>query len=101
MTPQVLNRRDFPGRLPPRTKLIDRRTPFGNEFIVGVHGQRGECIDLYIAKKSKDPEFIAQVRRELRGFNLMCHCKPRRCHGDWLLLVANTDVNLDELPEPV
>lgn len=87
--PEVLNRRDFPGRLPPNTVLIDRKTKWGNRYVLGVDGDRDEVCDAYIAEKSADPEFVAMAQRELRGRHLMCHCKPRRCHGDWLCSVAN------------
>lgn len=26
---------------------------------------------------------------ELRGFHLLCYCKPERCHGDLILKKAN------------
>ncbi|UTC29672.1 hypothetical protein BAJUN_00420 [Bajunvirus bajun] len=94
--PQILSRSDFPGRLPPMTKYIGRGTPYGNRFRIGVDGTREEVIEAYIAEKKDDIEFIALVRRELRGFNLCCHCRTgdrqratRRCHGDWLREVAN------------
>lgn len=89
--PEVLNRRDFPGRLPPRTKYCGRGTPFGNRFRIGPDGDRDVVIDAYITEKSQDEEFLARVRRELRGWNLMCHCAPQRCHCDWLREIANSD----------
>lgn len=30
-----------------------------------------------------------QARRELRGRDLVCFCKPKRCHGDTWLRIAN------------
>jgi hypothetical protein len=34
---------------------------------------------------------VADVKRELRGNDVMCFCKPwEDCHGDILLLIANT-----------
>ena len=27
---------------------IGRGTPWGNPYIVGVHGARGECVDLFV-----------------------------------------------------
>lgn len=88
--PEVLNRRDFPGRLPPRTKYCGRGTPFGNRFVLGVDGNRDEVIAKFRAEKEQDPDFIAKVKAELRGWNLMCHCKPKACHCDWLCEVANS-----------
>lgn len=90
--PQVLNQSDFGRHWPRHTTYIGRGSPFGNPFIVGVHGERGECIDMFIAERSKDPKFIALVKQRLKNRHLGCHCKPRRCHGDWLFEVANTDL---------
>ena len=28
---------------------------------------------------------------ELKGKDLVCYCKPARCHGDYLLKIANED----------
>ncbi len=88
--PEVLNKSDFGPRLPPRSKYIGRGSPFGNEFRIGVDGSRDEVIDLYIAKHANDTAFLERVRQELAGFHLVCHCKPKRCHGDWLLSIANS-----------
>lgn len=97
--PEVLNIRDYGREPPPGTTNIMRGSPFGNAYVVGVHGQRGECIDRYIAEKSRDPAFIAQVKRLLKGRHLLCACKPRPCHGDWLLKVANDDSYLAVEPD--
>lgn len=88
--PELLNRRDFPGgRLPPRTKAVDRNTPFGNRFHIGVDGNRDEVIDKFEAWAAQQPLLIARAKRELRGFNLACWCHPKRCHGLFWLKVAN------------
>lgn len=97
--PEVLNVRDFGRDLPPGTTTIMRGSPFGNAFIVGVHGGRGECIDQFIAAKRQDPGFIALVKQRLKGRHLACACKPRPCHGDWLLRVANDDSYLPVEPD--
>ncbi len=73
----------------PYDVYIGRGSKWGNRFVIGVHGTRDECIDQYVAEKSKDPAFIAQVEEELADRRLGCHCKPKRCHGDWLAAVAN------------
>lgn len=85
----VLSRSEFPGRIPPWTRYVGRGTPFGNEYRIGVDGTRDEVVDRYIAEKSQDPEFIALVKRELQGKHILCHCAPKRCHGGWLMCVAN------------
>ena len=34
-------------RMPPNTKKVDRTTKWGNPFVVGQHGTRAYCVDLY------------------------------------------------------
>ena len=97
--PEVLNARDFGRDLPPGTTNIMRGSPFGNDYVVGVHGDRDACIERYIADKAKDPAFIALVKRRLKDRHLLCACKPRRCHGDWLIRVANDDALLPVEPD--
>lgn len=91
VTPMVLNRREFPGPLPPNATYVGRGTAFGNRFHIGPDGSRDEVIDKYIAEKSQDEEFLTLVRRQLKGRHLVCHCAPERCHADWLRCIANED----------
>lgn len=93
--PEVLNARDFNRHdWPPGTTAIMRGTPFGNGYVKGRDGDRDTVIAKFIAEKSQDPSFVALVKRRLKGRHLMCACHPRRCHGDWLLKVANDDAYL-------
>lgn len=92
--PRVLNKAEFPGsRLPPRTKYVGRGTIHGNAYRIGIDGTRDEVIERHIAERSRDEAYLELVRRELAGYNLMCHCAPKRCHADWLLRVANAPEN--------
>lgn len=68
---------------------IMRGTKWGNPFVIGVHGSRGEVLHKYLEKVRNDPEFIAEVKRELFGKDLVCCCKPLACHGDILHAIAN------------
>ena len=60
---------------------------FGNPFVKGIDGQRGEVISKYRAyireRLANDAEF-KQAVRGLAGKTLVCFCKPRACHGDVL-----------------
>ena len=62
-------------RLPPGCVCVDRSTPWGNPFVVGVDGDAAECVRLH---------------RLLRGRDVACWCREGQpCHGDTLLeLVA-------------
>jgi hypothetical protein len=66
---------------------------WGNRFVVGVHGERGECIKLHAqelrARYNREPEQVMRDLDELRGLVIACWCKPRDCHGDILVYLAN------------
>ena len=69
---------------------------WGNRFVVGVHGARGECVALHErelrerARREYDA-LIAELNK-LRGLVLGCWCAPRACHGDVLVLLANASL---------
>lgn len=95
-------------RLPANAVNVARPTKWGNPFIVGIDGDRRECVHLYVmmlgygtyitCKAHADAQLavrrcvIAHVR-DLRGKDLACWCaldgKP--CHADVLLKIANAD----------
>lgn len=70
---------------------------FGNPFVVGVHGIRGECVQKYEkwlrTGDRQNCRFATDARREyvlnhlhlLAGKRIACACKPRPCHGDVLV----------------
>lgn len=92
--PRVLNKYHDPCM---NAVSIMRPSKFGNPFIIGVHGDRTTVCDkyeLWIKKKipgpnGEIPPTKDQITRALRGEDLLCCCAPSRCHGDFLLLVAN------------
>jgi len=70
---------------------IGRPSKWGNPFKVGVHGKRGECIEMYRKwiNKPKQRHLIRDAKTELKGKVLGCWCKPSPCHGDILVEIAN------------
>jgi len=64
---------------------IDRKSIFGNPFILGVDGNRDEVIEKYkkyfYEKIKRDSDFKNKVLN-LKGKILGCWCKPKECHGD-------------------
>lgn len=74
---------------PRDAKYVGRNTQWGNPYIIGVDGDRDEVCDLFleyaINKNSTNPNWL----KPLRGSDLVCHCKPKRCHADTLLILAN------------
>lgn len=68
---------------------IGRPSKFGNPFSIGKDGNRDEVIDKYEEWVNKQPELIKTIKNELKGKDLLCWCKPKACHGDIILRIAN------------
>jgi hypothetical protein len=86
--PRVLKKR---GSIPQNAVYVGRPSPFGNPFIVGVDGEREECIALYYEWISR-PEAATlreRMKRELAGKDLVCHCAPLPCHATIVMEIAN------------
>jgi hypothetical protein len=64
---------------------------WGNPFVVGTHGARGECIGLYEGRLRENAALFAALD-ELRGLVPGCWCAPRACHGDLLVRLANASM---------
>lgn len=92
----ILNLRDFPRgiRLPYDVRRIDRRTKYGNPYVIskavrdGHQMTRTHVIDLYriwlADRLLVEPSFL----EPLRGYRLACYCRPIEgfagrlmCHG--------------------
>lgn len=80
--PRVLNKYRDP--IPPGAIYVGRPSKWGNPFIVGKHGKRVECCDLFEQNILPDLDV-----RELKGKDLVCYCAPQRCHADAILKKAN------------
>lgn len=90
-------------RMPANTVKVDRSTPWGNPFVVGAHGTRERCVQLYaylmagyvcvannMDAQNAARDYVAKHRRKLRGKNLACWCPlGAPCHADVLLEIAN------------
>ena len=76
--PRVHNKRC--GTAPPDAVYIGRGSPWGNPFIIGRDGTRDEVCDRF------EREVLPSLDLgPLRGRELVCWCKPARCHGDAIL----------------
>lgn len=75
----------------PGAVYVGRPSPFGNPFVVGVHGSRLVVIERYrewlIDRCYRDVAFRRQVAA-LHGRTVACWCAPLPCHGSVLLEVA-------------
>ena len=70
---------------------IDRRTSWGNPFLMGRHGGREEVIERYRAwlwNKLQKGEIPLGKLAALNGKTLACWCHPQPCHGDVLAKAA-------------
>mgnify|MGYP001175620163 CR=1 FL=1 len=69
---------------------------WGNRFVVGVHGARGECVALHERelreRARREYDALMAELNELRGLVLGCWCAPRACHGDVLVRLANASL---------
>ena len=91
-SPRVLNAR---GRAPAGAVYVGRPHPryralgFGNKYRIGRGVSRMEAIRRFVMDALEDSGFLARVRLELAGKDLLCWCAPEPCHADFLLVVAN------------
>ena len=95
MEPKVLNIRDFkPGEWPENTVRVDRRSRWGNPFVMRDESdaERNRVRDAFEEMAARLlPETIAAMKTDLKGKNLACWCTPKRCHADTLLRIANEE----------
>lgn len=82
--------------------FIGRGSPWGNPFIIGVHGSRKEVIRYYAEwldgmRKAPNGEKHppkSEIRKHLQGRKLRCYCAPKYCHGTVLANIANPNRGL-------
>jgi hypothetical protein len=85
--PQVHNK--YHNSAPADAIYIGRGSPYGNPFVIGKDGSRDDVCDKYSALVEGNEKLKSLIKRELRGKHLVCFCKPQRCHGDYILNIAN------------
>lgn len=84
----VINIKDKFSYPPEKRVYIGRGSKWGNPFRIGVHGNRKEVIEKYEMWISNQPQLLNNLN-SLKGKVLVCHCKPKACHGDVLLKLIN------------
>lgn len=73
---------------PAEAVRIDRKSQWGNPYVVGKDGTREQVIALHAAWILTQPQLLAALP-ELRGKDLACWCAPYECHGQTLIAMAN------------
>lgn len=74
--------------VPPDAVLVDRLTIYGNPYRIGQDGTAGDVCILYLKYLIDNPQLVADIRKNLRGKSLVCHCSTELCHGSILMLLA-------------
>lgn len=92
--PKVFNKSD--AGIPDTAVYIGRPSKWGNPFVIGVDGSRGEVISKYAQYLRSSPSLLSDLH-ELKGRDLVCFCKPKACHGDILLSLSNQTSIFDKL----
>lgn len=80
--PKVLNKKY--DSIPKDAVYCGRPSTYGNPFVIGKDGDRNEVCDQF--EKQILPHLDVTA---LRGKDLICFCKPLRCHCDAILEKAN------------
>lgn len=83
---KVLNKHK--DKIPADAIYIGRGSKWGNPFVIGTHGNRDQVCDKNLAKLEDDVRsgrITLQELAALHGQDLVCFCKPLRCHGDDLI----------------
>lgn len=92
--PKVWNKRNNP---PEEAVYVGRPSRWGNPFVApGTQSKldvtvAADPIKAYEEYLRQDPLLLKDVKRELKGKDLVCWCAPRRCHADVLLKIANEE----------
>jgi hypothetical protein len=87
--PKVYNK--YHGDAPETAVYIGRPSKWGNPFSISPGQPRDVCVERYREYLQQRPELRDMAKRELKGKDLVCFCKPRACHGDVLLEVVNAE----------
>lgn len=89
---RIRNRKGW--KMPEGAIYVGRPSVWGNPFEIDERG-RGHAIDLFnrFVERSAEgtPLSVANIKRALRGKNLVCWCPlDKPCHADVLILIANS-----------
>ena len=69
---------------------VSRPSKWGNPYRIGADGDRDQVLKKYREYLAANPSLVEDAKKELRGKNLACWCKPSEdCHADILLEIAN------------
>ncbi len=88
---RIVNLKREPDAVAKGAVRIDRRTPWGNPFRIGLGCSRRQAIARYRAdlwRRIREGEIKLRALAALDGRDLACHCAPLPCHGEVLARAA-------------
>ena len=88
---RIVNLKHEPNAVANGAVRIDRRTEWGNPFVVGRDGTRAQVIARYRAdlwRRIRSGEIALDKLAALDGKRLACWCAPHPCHGEVLARAA-------------
>ena len=88
---RIINPEREPGAVADGAVRIDRRTKWGNPFVIGRGGDRGQVIARFRAdlwRRIRTGGIKLRALAAPHGRDLACHCSPDPCHGEVLARAA-------------
>ena len=89
---RIVNLKHEPGTVAQGAVRVDRRTRFGNPFVIGRDGTRDQVVARYRAelwRQIREGEMPLEDLAALAGRTLACWCWPARpCHAEVLVRAA-------------
>ncbi len=92
MNPKRLKRNGLFGKIPDGAKYVGRPSRYGNPYKVTECRNAAEAVAMFYRDliDGKLRISVDDVKKDLRGLDLVCHCKlDAPCHADILLRIAN------------
>jgi hypothetical protein len=82
-----------PQGIPERAVLVDRTTQYGNpvRMRTATRSERARSLLGFCRYLLASPALVADIRRNLRGKDLVCWCYPLDCHAEIIQQVANSE----------
>lgn len=87
--PRVLNK--HLDEIPAGAVYIGRPSKWGNPIKITATCTREQAVASFERYLQQRPDLIEAARKELAGRDLVCFCRPKLCHGDVWLRVANSE----------
>ena len=81
---RIVNLKHEPDAVANGAVRIDRRTRWGNKFVIGRDGNREQVIARFRAdlwRRIRAGEIALADLAALNSRTLACHCHPKPCHG--------------------